>query len=662
MVEPDTTVPIGTYGAVSLPSVEADSWDIFIDRIDDSKYPEVKVYVSVIDPGNDRPMMGISKDNFEIEINENPLNKENIKNVEQFTGEVSKPASISLVIDRSGSMQGENYDDQPLEDAKTGAKKFVELMSSKDRAEVISFGDNTTLEQSFTHNKQSLYSAINSLNSEGATALYDAIWLGIEDIAKETNQCKAVIVLTDGAENNSSSLHGGGNYDFNYGVWLEYPDNSLLIEKSQNYKIPIYTIGLQGFNFTRERVTREYTTTEKDLKEIAYSTGGEYFYAPKSAQLEGIYEDIKQRLEQQYIITFTDDTETTEGYLSVVLNYSQLYGYDTIEYSPPAQAIQNSKNRVEVYGTVNAVNKTLKVYKDLNSLNTPIGEKYWGSIGTIIDGPKEADGVNWYKIKWDNDENVLNSEYYKPESGWSESGYIWEYDQDERVRGVDVSHNNEISDWQAIYNSGRKFVFIKSNEGGIKSDGNCFIDEKFIINANGARVVGIYISFYHLARPDLNSNTEGASQEANCFSETINNYYSYYPYNHYLLPALDIEENYGMNWKDIAEWIHVWMEKVKEKSNFPKYPLLYCNQDTAYNLCQVDSSIRKYPLWIVDWSNKIYPPTYDWDKCSFRQYAGALDPEWAGRARCPGFVVNAGVDLDIFNGSLEDLKADFLIN
>lgn len=341
MVEPDTTIPIGTYGAVSLPSVEADSWDIIIDRIDDSKYPEVKVYVSVIDPGNDSPMMGISKDNFEIEINENPLNKENIKNVEQFTGEVSKPASISLVIDRSGSMQGENYDDQPLEDAKTGAKKFVGLISSEDRAEVISFGDNATLDQSFTNDKQNLYNAINALNSDGATALYDAIWLGIEDTAKETNPCKAVIALTDGAENNSSSLHGGGNYDFNYGAWLEYPDNSLLIEKAQDAKIPVYTIGLQGFNFTRERVTRDYSTTENDLKEIAYSTGGEYSYAPKSAKLESIYKDIKQRMEQQYIITFTDDTKTAAGYLSVVLNYSQLYGYDTIEYNPSAQQYNN---------------------------------------------------------------------------------------------------------------------------------------------------------------------------------------------------------------------------------------------------------------------------------------------------------------------------------
>jgi len=217
MVEPDITVSIGTNGAVSLPSIEADHWDIIINRIDDSAYPEVKVYVSVIDPGNDFPMMGI--DNFEIEINELPLNEENIKSVEQAFGEVSKSASISLVIDRSGSMEGENGDDQPLNDAKTGAKAFVNLMDSADRAEVISFGDDATVDQSFTHNKQSLYNAIDGLYSGGATALYDANWLGLEDTANETNPCKAVIALTDGGENNSSSTHGGGDYNFDYGTW-----------------------------------------------------------------------------------------------------------------------------------------------------------------------------------------------------------------------------------------------------------------------------------------------------------------------------------------------------------------------------------------------------------------------------------------------------------
>ena len=342
IIEPDTTVPIGTYGAVSLPSEGAGYWDISINQIDDSAYPEVKVYVSVIDPGNDIPMIGAISNNFELEINGNKINT---LTAAQAPGETSYPASVSLVIDRSGSMEGENYDDKPLEDAKKAAKTFVNCMGSYDRAEVISFANYVTVDQSFTSDKQALCNAIDSLQSDGATALYDAIWQGLDDTDLEVNSRKAVIALTDGAENCSSNNHGGGDYNFTYSYWSEYPDNSLLINYANSLDIPVYTIGLQGYNFTREKAVRDYSTTEADLKEIAEETGGDYFYAPSSDKLEKIYEEITQRLEQQYIITFEDNTGVTEGYLTVKLNYNQLYGEDTKEYNPLTQEYEG---KVEV--------------------------------------------------------------------------------------------------------------------------------------------------------------------------------------------------------------------------------------------------------------------------------------------------------------------------
>ena len=231
-------------------------------------------------------------------------------------------------------MEGENYDDRPLEDAKKAAKTFVNCMGSYDRIEVISFANYVTVDQSFTSDKQALCNAIDSLQSDGATALYDAIWQGLDDTDLEVNSRKAIIALTDGAENCSSNNHGGGDYNFTYSYWSEYPDNSLLINYANSLNIPVYTVGLQGFNFTREKVIRDYSTTEADLKEIAEETGGDYFYAPTSVDLKNIYEEITQRLEQQYIITFTDNTGVTEGYITVKLNYNQLYGEDTKEYNP----------------------------------------------------------------------------------------------------------------------------------------------------------------------------------------------------------------------------------------------------------------------------------------------------------------------------------------
>lgn len=360
MVEPDTTVPVGTYGAVSLPSEGADHWDAIINQIDYTNYPsKIAVYVQILDPVNNTPIIGATSKNFEVEINGNKINN---LSVTQAPGTTCYPASTSLVIDRSGSMEGVNYDDQPLNDAKEAAKTFVNFMSSSDRAETISFADGVTVDQPFTNDKQALNDAIDGLSSGGATALYDAIWQGLDDTATEANPRKAVVALTDGGENNSSSDHGGV-------YWWGDPDNSLLIAHAKSLNIPVYTIGLAGFDFTKEKVVRSYTTTEKDLQEIANETGGEYFYAPTSADLEHIYVEITQRLEQQYIITFTDNTGIAEGYLTVKVNYNQISGEDSKDYEPP-------------YGTTN-VHLTNVIPRDLLTLIDAYANSYYNSVWNL---------------------------------------------------------------------------------------------------------------------------------------------------------------------------------------------------------------------------------------------------------------------------------------
>jgi GH25 family lysozyme M1 (1,4-beta-N-acetylmuramidase) len=358
---------------------------------------------------------------------------------------------------------------------------------------------------------------------------------------------------------------------------------------------------------------------------IAEDTGGKFFKAPTSTDLEYIYVQITQRIQQQYIITFTDNTGITSGILTVKVNYNQMYGEDSKEY------------KTEV-----------------------IGEKYWGSIGTVISGPVEADGHIWYEVKWDNDENVPGEtgSHYKPESGWSKADFLWEYDVNERARGLDVSHWNTIIDWETIYNSGREFVFIKATDG---YGGNPSLHLNYLnTNAPLAKEAGLEVGIYHFAEPVLNPTETGAREEADWFVKKANKYLT----EDYLRPALDIErgkiEEYD-DCKKLASWVNAWMEKVKEEANLATYPILYCNQEYAKALLRGDSTITKYSLWIVDLSNDEIPDNCGWSDWAFRQYAGAEDSEWAGRARCPGFAINAGVDLNIYSGDIEDLKSNFLI-
>jgi len=314
----DSIVDIGNDGSVSLPSENADYWDVTINRIDTSNWPEVRVYVQVIDPINNSPIIGAN--DFEVDINGYEIGS---LTVQSAGDSASSSSSSSLVIDRSGSMSGTE-----LSDAKDAAKTFVGFMTANDRAEVVSFSNNVRVDQEFTNDKSALDNAIDSITTYNMTALYDGIWKGLDDTNLETNERKAVIVLTDGQENWSSSEHGGGSP----------PDNSDVIGHANDLNIPIYTIGL-GLN-KREisveegaRISRDFDPTE-DLQQIAEDTGGEFFDAPTSTDLEYIYVQITQRIQQQYIITFTDNTGITDGILTVKINYSQISGEASKDYEP----------------------------------------------------------------------------------------------------------------------------------------------------------------------------------------------------------------------------------------------------------------------------------------------------------------------------------------
>jgi VWFA-related protein len=382
----------GYQPLIILPSENADYWDVTINKIDITNWPEVKVYVQVIDPINNSPIIGAN--DFKVDINGHEIGSLTV----QSAGASASSSSSSLVIDRSGSMSGTK-----LSDAKDAAKTFVGFMTANDRAEVVSFASSVTVDQSFTNDKSALYNAIDNLYGTGWTALYDGIWKGLDDTNLETNERKAVIVLTDGQENWSSSEHGGGSP----------PDNSDVIGHAKKFNIPVYTIGLglsKGFTVEEGvRISRGFDPAE-DLEQIAEATGGEPFDTHTSTDLEHIYVQITQRMQQQYIITFTDNTGITSGILTVKVNYNQMYGEASKDYKPSEE-------------TLSAAGLAKKI----------VGADYlWGGKGWSIDykaflEPEQIKMEKYHYYYWDEDEEITKIGYGK---GLDCSGLsFWSYNK-----------------------------------------------------------------------------------------------------------------------------------------------------------------------------------------------------------------------------------------
>ncbi len=141
---------------------------------------------------------------------------------------VKKQADVLLVIDTSGSMQGDK-----IEQAKTAANAFLDNMPSQNRVGLVTFDslpsvydfnldamvyvdENTKLSSqalaSFEGGQGQIRPQIDTLQANGDTSLYDAIKQSI-DLLKRAREdaddrIQAIVVLSDGQDTSSAtSLH-----------------------------------------------------------------------------------------------------------------------------------------------------------------------------------------------------------------------------------------------------------------------------------------------------------------------------------------------------------------------------------------------------------------------------------------------------------------------
>jgi hypothetical protein len=152
--------------APSVPALAQDTepLEMHITQVDTSKFPTVKVYVSVTD-GAGEPV---------------PVDLERIQLYED--GKLVTPTDVSgigdsaplttmLVMDISGSMA---YG-QKLESAKAAAIAYVNQMRITDEAGLIAFDTEIAYVQPTTTDHDRLKTAIDGLQTGSDTAMYDAV-------------------------------------------------------------------------------------------------------------------------------------------------------------------------------------------------------------------------------------------------------------------------------------------------------------------------------------------------------------------------------------------------------------------------------------------------------------------------------------------------------
>jgi VWFA-related protein len=252
---------------------------IRITQLDNSRFPQVTVYVSVTDASGE-PMA---------------VNPNQVQVFED--GERMQPMQISgsgnlaslttlLVMDVSGSM----FDAGKLNAAKAAARAYVEQMRPGDKAGLLTFNTSVTYIQALTTDHTALLQAITNLDARGDTTMFDALAQAAQ-ILKDVPGRKAMIVLTDGLDNRS-----------------KYSADDVL-QAIGSGSLSISTIGLGD----PSKLGINSGLDESILQTLAARAGGVYGYANDPQALISLYEQFGRALQSEYTITYTTSSTLRDG-------------------------------------------------------------------------------------------------------------------------------------------------------------------------------------------------------------------------------------------------------------------------------------------------------------------------------------------------------------
>jgi Ca-activated chloride channel homolog len=209
-----------------------------------------------------------------------------------FFTRTNLPIALSLLIDTSASME------QRMATAQEAAVGFAKHIRKQDKAQIVDFDSRVQIVQPFTNNPEELEKAIRSTSAGGSTALHNAVYISLKELAKvkATNpdeiRRQAIIVLSDGED--TSSL-----------VTFEE-----VLDLAKRSETAIYTIGLQPREVSGLKGFRE---AEFVLKQLAQETGGRSFFVQKVEELNNVYGQIADELSSQYTMGYAPKNPRRDG-------------------------------------------------------------------------------------------------------------------------------------------------------------------------------------------------------------------------------------------------------------------------------------------------------------------------------------------------------------
>jgi Ca-activated chloride channel family protein len=233
----------------------------------------VLVNATVTESARNRPVRGLDKKDFQVW-------EDKVEQKIAYFSSEDVPVSVGIIFDVSGSMKDK------IASAQRAAQTFFKSGTKEDEYFEVQFSDRPKIASEFTSDVTKLQNSILSLPTKGSTALYDAVYLGLNKLKESNNPKKALLLITDGEDNRS-------RYSFS--------DVRSFIREQD---VQMYAIGILD----------PATGAGRDaLAQLTDITGGRAFFPNSAYEMSDICKKIAAELKNQYVIGYRSTNTAKDG-------------------------------------------------------------------------------------------------------------------------------------------------------------------------------------------------------------------------------------------------------------------------------------------------------------------------------------------------------------
>lgn len=216
-----------------------------------------------------------------------------------LTPDQHTPVSVGILLDTSGSMSDK------LAEAEDGLRHFVNTLQPEDEVFLLAFNNTPRLVQDFTSERVALARALDTLQANGTTALYDVIAAGLTKIREGRHRKKALLLITDGKDTASR-------------LSLDQ-----VMELARRSEVLIYSLGIghgeQGSFGHLDLGWPRDAVDVRVLQTLSGATGGHAFILQGAHVIDGIdvidqaCQQIAAELRLQYTLRYLSPSKVAVG-------------------------------------------------------------------------------------------------------------------------------------------------------------------------------------------------------------------------------------------------------------------------------------------------------------------------------------------------------------